>query len=197
MAFLSANFRPLTPGNSSTFANLYLYNCVADSFATCTTSGYFNDLVNVVQTGDKLWVSTSAPTNGLSFSGTFLNTGTAVSVNWDNTFRYETQMADISASSTNYFTVPPAGVIVSVFGTQWSAVTAASANIAFSIGTDAITGGAFAIPTTGAAGSSYSATPTAANVTDGIKYVKVVSDGASSTTAIATFGYKIICPAQI
>lgn len=171
------------------------YNSVSDSFATVAASGYFNSVINRVATGDKLWVKTA--TSGLSFSGTFRNNGANVFVDWDNTLRFQTQMADISAASTVYFSVPPAGVIVQTYATQWSAVTSASANITFAIAGTTITAGGFAIPTTGVAGSSYSATPTAANLTDGVKSVSASSDGASSTTAIATLGFKIICPAQI
>lgn len=194
MAFLSANFRPLTPGPSSTFPNLYLYNCVADTFATCTAANYFADLLNIVQTGDKLWVKTSAPTNGLSFSGTFLNDGTTVSVQWDNTLDFSTQMSDISAATTSYINVPPAGVITKVYAVKWSAITVASAVITFSIGSTAITTGAVTVTVAGDPGSIYSATPTALNLTSGSNAVKAVSDGGSTDTAIATVGFKIICP---
>lgn len=171
------------------------YSTAADSFATVATAQYFNPVINRVQTGDKLWVQTD--TAGLSFSGTFRNDGTNVYVDWDRTLFFTTQMADISAPSTIYFNAPPAGVIVETFATQWSAVTSASANISFAIGGVTITGGGFAVPTTGTAGTFYSAVPTALNVTSGTNVVSGISDGASSTTAIAILGYKIICPAQI
>lgn len=195
MAFDSTVFQSYAVTISNDYPQTYVYNAALDSFATVATAGYFNDLINRVATGDKLLVKTE--TSGLSFSGTFLNNGTTVSVNWDNTLRFETQMADVSAASTVFFSVPPAGIITQVYGTQWSAVTGSSAAVAFSIGSTAITGGSFNVTTSGVAGTSYSATPTALNVTDGSTAVKAVSDGASSTTAIMTLGFKIICPAQI
>lgn len=195
MAFNSAVFQSYSVSIGTDFPQTYLYNATVDSFATVASAGYFNDLVNRVATGDKLLVKTT--TSGLSFSGTFRNDGTNVYVDWDNTLRFETQMADVSSSSTVWFSVPPAGVITQVYGTLWSAVTVASANVAFSIGASAITGGGFAVTTSGVAGTSYSATPTAANTTDGATAVKAVSDGGSTTTAIMTLGFKIVCPAQI
>jgi hypothetical protein len=197
MAFDIDNFRPLTPGNSYDYPNLYLYNCVADSFATCVAANYFADLLNIVQTGDKIWVKTSSPTAGLSFSGTFLNTGSAVSVNWDNTLQFSTQMSDISATTTSYIAVPPAGVITQVYALKWSAITVASAVITFSIGTTAITSGAVTVTVAGDPGTLYTATPTALNVTNGTSSVKAVSGGESTDTAIANVGFKIVCPAQI
>lgn len=194
MSFNSALFTSYNVVTSD-YSNIYVYNCGDDSFATVAAASYFDSLVNSINTGDKLIVRTN--TSGLSFSGTFRNDGTNVYVDWDNTLRFETQMADISSSTTNYFSVPPAGVITEVYGTQWSAVTNDSAVITFSIATDAITGGALTVTTSGVAGTSYSATPTALNVTDGVKYVKAASNGGSSTTAIMTLGYKLICPAQI
>lgn len=195
MTFNPDFFQSYSVSITNDYAQTYVYNATSDSFATVAATGYFDDLVNRVATGDKLLVKTE--TSGLSFSGTFRNNGTNVYVDWDNTLRFETQMADVSAASTVWFSVPPAGVITQVYGTQWSAVTAANAAVAFSIGASAITGGSLTVTTSGVAGTSYSATPTAANTTDGSTAVKAVSDGASSTTAIMTLGFKIICPAQI
>jgi hypothetical protein len=177
-------------------ATIWQYNAGNDSFATVATAGYFSDEVNNMQTGDKLLVVTD--TDGLSFSGTIRSDGTNIFVDWDNTLRFETQMADVSAASTVYFNVPPAGVITQVYGVLWSAVTVASAIVTFSINTTAITTGVLTVTTAGAAGTLFSATPTALNITDGVDdYVKAASDGASTTTAIMTLGYKIICPARI
>lgn len=171
------------------------YNCEADNFATVATAGYFNSVISRVSTGDKLWVTTETP--GLSFSGTFRNDGVNVYVDWDNTLFFQTQMADVSAPSTIYFNAPPQGIITEVYGTQWSAVTVLDANITFAINGVNITGGAFSIAPSGTAGSFYSANPTALNVVPQSGVISASSDGASTTTAIATFGYKIICPAQI
>jgi hypothetical protein len=195
MSFNSDDFQSYAVTISNDFAQTYVYNAGADSFATVATAAYFNDLVYRVATGDKLLVKTE--TSGLSFSGTFLNDGTNVSVNWDNTLRFEARMDDISAASTVFFGATPAGVITQVYGTQWSAITVASSVITFSIGSTAITGGVLTVPTSGAAGSLYSATPTALNVPAGTSAVKAVSDGGGTTTAIMTLGFKIICPAQI
>lgn len=175
--------------------SVFSYSAGADSLATIAAAGYFNDAVNQVKTGDKILLSTS--TSNLSFSGTFRNDGSTVSIDFDNTLRFETQMADVSAASTVWVGVPPKGLIVQVYGVLWSPVTVASSIVTFSIGSTAITGGVLTIPTTGVAGQVYTATPTAANVTDGATAVKAVSDGGSTTTAIMTLGVKVICGAQI
>jgi hypothetical protein len=195
MAFDSTLFQSYSVSIGNDYSQTYVYNAAADSFATVATAGYFNSLVNRVATGDKLLVKTT--TANLSFSGTFRNNGTTVSVDWDNTLFFSTQMSNISAATTSYIAAPPAGVITAVTGVLWSAITVASTAIAFSIGSTAITGGSFTVGTSDAAGHVYSATPTALNVTDGATAVKAVSAGTSTTAAIMTVGFKIICPAQI
>lgn len=195
MAFDSTFFQSYSVSIGNDYSQTYVYNAAADSFSTVTTAGYFNSLVNRVATGDKLLVKTT--TANLSFSGTFRNNGTTVSVDWDNTLFFSTQMSNISAATTSYIAAPPAGVITAVTGVLWSAITVASTAIAFSIGSTAITGGSFTVGTSDAAGHVYSATPTALNVTDGATAVKAVSAGTSTTAAIMTVGFKIICPAQI
>lgn len=195
MAFDSTLFQSYSVSISNDYSQTYVYNAGDDSFATVAASGYFNDLVYRVATGDKLLVKTD--TNGLSFSGTFRNTGTAVVVDWDNTLFYQTQMADIAAASTAYIAVPPVGVITQISLLQWSAITVASSIVTYSIGTTAITGGAITVTTSGVAGQLWTATPTALNITNGTSAVKAVSDGGGTTTAIANVGFKIICPAQI
>lgn len=180
------------------YPNIWTYQALEDSFSTVAgNSAYFNDAYSLfpVHTGDKLICNTT--TAGLSFSGTFRISGTNIFVDWDRTFFFETQMSDVSAASTVWFSVPPAGIITQVYGTQWSAVTAANSIVTFSIGSTAITGGAITVTPSGVAGTSYSATPTALNITNGSTAVKAVSDGGSSTTAIMTLGFKIICPAQV
>lgn len=193
--FDSDLFQCLSATVSNDYPTLYCYNASADSFATVATADYFADLLYRVATGDKLIVKTT--TAGLSFSGTFRNNGTNVFVDWDNTLRLQTQMADISAASTAWIGVPPAGVITQVYGVLWSAITVASSVLTFSIGSTAITGGVLTVTTAGVAGQVYTATPTALNVADGATAVKVVSDGGGTTTAIMEVGFKIICPAQI
>jgi hypothetical protein len=180
---------------SDDLPTVFCYNAGADSLATVSAASYFDSLLYRVRTGDKVLIKTS--TSGLSYSGTFRNNGTNVFVDWDNTLRFQTQMADVSAASTAWIGVPPAGVITQVYGVLWSAVTVASSTVTFSIGASAITGGALTVTTAGAAGQVYTATPTALNITDGTTAVKAVSDGGSTTTAIMTLGFKIICPAQI
>lgn len=194
MSFNTDNFQVYNIVNQD-FPTIFCYNSGDDDFSDVAASDYFADLLYRVRTGDKLLVKTN--TSGLSFSGTFRNDGSNVYIDWDNTLFFETQMADVSAANTTWFTVPPAGVITKVYGTQWSAITSANAAVTFSIGGTAITGGSFNVLTSGSAGSVYSAIPTAANVTDGSTPVEAVSDGASSTAAIMTLGFKIICPAQI
>lgn len=194
MAFNQDNFKSYYLGTSD-FPQIYIYNALADSFATVAAASYFANLANVVLTGDKLLVKTT--TAGLSFSGTFRVSGTTVSVDWDNTLFFQTQMSDISAATTSYIAVPPAGVITQVYALKWSAITVASAVITFSIGSTAITTGAVTVTVAGDPGSLYTATPTALNLTSGSNAVKAVSDGGSTDTAIATVGFKIICPAQI
>lgn len=195
MALDLSLFQSYSVSITNDYSQTYVYNAAGDSFSAVATAGYFNALINRVTTGDKLLVKTE--TSGLSFSGTFRNNGTNVYVDWDNTLFFQTQMADISAASTAYIAVPPAGVITQVYLLQWSAITVASSIVTYSIGSTAITGGAITVTTAGVAGQLWTATPTAANITDGATPVKAVSDGGGTTTAIANVGFKIICPAQI
>jgi hypothetical protein len=198
MSFNQNNFRSYAL-TSSNYPQTYLYNSGADGFTTVAASQYFNALLSQVQTGDKILVQTASPTLGVSFSGTFRNDNTNVYVDWDRTLRFSVVLANISggSSSTAYFDLPPLGIITEVYGVQWNAVTVASAHITFAIGGTNITGAALTVPTTGAAGSSYTAVPTALNVTTGANSVSVSSDGGSTTSCSLTAGFKIICATSI
>jgi hypothetical protein len=176
-------------------ATIWRYNAGADSFATVAASAYFSDAIDDIDTGDKILVVTS--TDNLSFSGTARNDGTNIFIDWDRTLFFETQMSDISAATTSWITVPPVGLITQVYAVKWSAITVASAVITFSIGATAITTGVVTVTVAGDPGARYTATPSALNITDGSTAIKAVSDGGSTDAAIATVGFKIICPAQI
>lgn len=175
---------------------IWSYNST-DAFAPVAASAYFNDALLVVKTGDRLICNVGEDSITNSFGGTFRNDGTNVYVDWDRTYFFQTQMADVSAASTAYIGQAPAGIITQVYGVLWSAVTVASSIVTFSIGSTAITGGNFTVTTAGVAGQLYTATPTALNTTSAGNVVKAVSDGGSTTTAIMTLGYKIICPSQV
>jgi hypothetical protein len=196
MAFDITQFSPMTIGYNG-LARFFTYNAGSDSLATVIADGYFDDVITQVKTGDKILVTTT--TDGLSFSGTFRVdfTNQEVLTDWDRTYFFETQMSDISAATTSFITVPPVGVITEVYALKWSAITVASAVITFSIGSTAITGGVATVTVAGAAGTLYTGTPSALNITDGTSAVKAVSDGGSTDTAIATVGFKIVCPAQV
>lgn len=198
MAFTTTNFLLVSPGGS-TSPNAWSYNAGADSLATIAAANYFNPttfpVLNDIRSGDRVWINTT--TYNLCFMGTFLVNAGAITVAWDNTYYVQGQFANISgAASTIYFPFAPAGVVVKTFGTQFNAVTVASANISFSIGGVAITGAGFAVPTAGVAGTNYSGTPSALNITNGASVLSATSDGGSTTACILTVAAKIICGVQ-
>lgn len=194
MAFDSTQFESYAVTISKDYSQTFVYNAGADSFATVSANGYFDDLINRVATGDKLLVKTE--TSGLSFSGTFRNDGTDVFVDWDHTLWLSGQITDVSTASST-FICAPAGIITQVGGCLDTAITVANAVITFEIGGALITGSALAFTPAQAAGTRVAATPTAGNEIGAPGVIEIVSDGGSTTASRGNFFVKMICPARV
>lgn len=96
-------------------------------------------------------------------------------------------MTDVSAPSTSYLPSPVAGTISKVSVILANAITSANSVITTKIGSTAVTGGAITVAYSGsAAGSVFSATPTAANTVAVGDNINFTTDGASSTTSRGT-----------
>lgn len=99
--------------------------------------------------------------------------------------RYYTQtFADISAPSSVYFAVAARGKIKAIVVTLLNAITVADSNLTFKINGTTGTGTAVIAFTGSAVGSTFTLTPTALHIVDAGNIVEVITDGASSTTAI-------------
>lgn len=93
-------------------------------------------------------------------------------------------LADVSAPSSAYLQAPCAGTITKIYATLQGAITVADSAVTTSIGGVAITGGAMTIAQAGsAAGTKFSATPSAANTVAAGDLITVTTDGGSTTTA--------------
>lgn len=101
-------------------------------------------------------------------------------------------MADISTADTVYVPCPVSGTVTKVMATLKNAITVADSICTSGISGVAITGGGFtAAYTASAAGTTFTATPTAANTVAVGQYLSFTTDGASTTTAITTVTFLI------
>lgn len=102
---------------------------------------------------------------------------------------YVVTMADISTASSVFFSPGFRGKIVAAFVTIQNAITGSDSALSGKINGTAITGFTGTAAVSGsAAGTVFTmGTPTAANVVAAGDTVELITDGASSTTAIATW----------
>lgn len=101
-------------------------------------------------------------------------------------------MTDVSTASTSYIPSPVAGTISKVSIILSAAITGANSVVTTKIGSTAVTGGAVTLAYSGsAAGSVFSATPTAANTVAAGSNINFTTDGASSTTSRGTIVVEI------
>lgn len=195
MAFDSTLFQSYSVSISSDYAQTYVYNAGEDDLTDVYASGYFNDLLYRVTTGDKLLVKTE--TSGLSFSGTFRNDGTNVYVDWDRTYFFQDFISDVSTSLDNSYICVPAGIITQVGGTLNTPITVANATVTFNISGTPVTGATLVFTPAMSAGTRVVATPTAANIVAAAGTVQAISDGGSTTASRGNFFVKMICPSQV
>lgn len=102
---------------------------------------------------------------------------------------YVVTMADISAASSVFVAMQFRGRVMGAYVTIANAITTADSALTGKINGTAITGFTGTAAFTGsAAGTVFTmATPTAANIVAAGDNVELITDGASSTTAIATW----------
>lgn len=97
-------------------------------------------------------------------------------------------LADISTASSTFVAAPFRGKIVRAYSVIHAAITSADAVWTMEINGTAVTGVSVTVAnSSSAAGDVDSATPTGANYVNEGDTIEFISDGASSTTAPATF----------
>lgn len=198
MPFNADNFSPSSVRYQNK-ARLCTYYADTDALWTVAAAGYFNDVIDQIETGDKILITCSQELYPqLSYSGTFrIDADTSiVYLDLDNRHLITTFLTDVStASSTNL--PSPTGLILSFSGVLDTAITAASVNVIAKIGSTAITGASLTFTTAMSAGTVVSAFPTANYILSYPSQLVVESDGASSTTSRGNFMFEIACPAQV
>lgn len=101
-------------------------------------------------------------------------------------------MTDVSTASTSYIPSPVAGTISKIYVILGAAITVANSIVTAKIGATDVTDGAVTLAFTGsAAGSVFSATPSAANTVAAGSNINFTTDGASSTTSRGTIVVEI------
>lgn len=94
------------------------------------------------------------------------------------------QMTDVSAPTTLLVAPGFTGRIRRATSVLGGAITVADSNLKLQINTTDVTGGAWVVAQSGsAAGDIDQAIPTALNVFQATDHIRIVSDGASTTTA--------------
>jgi hypothetical protein len=97
-------------------------------------------------------------------------------------------MADVSAAASVWVVSPWDGYIKEIYSVINGAITGADAAITVEIGGVAVTGATITIANaSSAAGDVDVSYPTALNYVSKGQAIEIISDGASSTTAIGTF----------
>jgi hypothetical protein len=98
-----------------------------------------------------------------------------------------TQFTDISTASSEWVASPMAGKVIGIYVTLHTAITVANATVTAEIAGVPLTGLSITITQAGSApGSTFSGTPSGANTIAAGQALEIISDGASSTTAVAT-----------
>lgn len=110
----------------------------------------------------------------------------STSVKNTNTLSVQTHIMDISAASSGWVAVPLACKVIKIYITVDGAVDADTV-VTAKIGGASVTGGATTLTASGsAAGSSFNATPSAANTLTAGQAIEFAGDGGASTARIAT-----------
>lgn len=98
-----------------------------------------------------------------------------------------TQFTDISTASSEWVASPMAGKVIGIYVTLHTAITAANATVTAEIAGVPLTGLSITITQAGSApGSTFFGVPSGANTIASGQALEIISDGGSSTTAVAT-----------
>ena len=197
MAFTTLNFTPIG-GQSKRGAAPQEYSYrTTDSVATMDTSGYFNTVAALLDVGDRIRVqvvdSITAPTAITADQTLVVQANASGVIDTYNSkptdkIYLTVTMADISVPSSVWVTAPVACTFTKAYVTLNGAITAADSILTSKIATVAVTGGGATAANAGsAAGTVFTISPTAANTLIAGQALELITDGASSTTAIATW----------
>jgi hypothetical protein len=197
MTFAKLNFNPVGGQSKSGSAPQKFTYRTTDSIATCDSSGYFNDVTTLLHVGDIIEVqvvdSVTTPT-AVSGSGRLIvQSNTAGVVDTYNSLPQDkiyltVTMADISAASSVWVVAPVACTFTKAWITIANAITGSDSALTAKIATVAVTNGTATAAVSGsAAGTVFTMSPTAANTLTAGQSLELITDGASSTTAIATW----------
>lgn len=98
-----------------------------------------------------------------------------------------TQFTDISTASSEWVASPMAGKVIGIYVTLHGAITVANSTVTAEIAGVPLTGLSITITQAGsAAGSTFSGTPSGANAIAAGQALEIITDGASTTAAVAT-----------
>lgn len=101
-----------------------------------------------------------------------------------NQYALTVTLADVSAASNVFVAVPFNSTFVRAYATLGAAITVADSNLSFEKNGAVSFGSALVIAFTGsAAGTTFTFTPTINTSVNAGQFIKVITDGASTTTA--------------
>lgn len=175
----------INSGGAKGSVNIHTYKSAADTLATITASGYFDDFATTMQSNDLMYIQ------GSDANGMFVltNTSGVITANayaGDKVYLQGT-IADVSTAETIYFVSPIAGKITKITSIISAAITSVDAILTAKIATTAVTGGAITIAFTGSAvGTVDTVNPSAANTVAVGSNINVATNGASSTASVGT-----------
>ena len=196
MAFSKTNFSPVGSNAKRGIAPQKFSYKTTDSLATCATAGYFNTISTMLEIGDEIdviVVNSVTATTSVTDTGKLMIASNASGVvdTYDalgGKIYLTVTMADVSTPSSVWVVAPTGCKFTKLYSVINGAITVADAVITTEIGGTLVTNGGLTIATSGsAAGTVDSGTPTGANTLTAGQALEIITDGGSTTTAIATF----------
>ena len=189
MAF-DVNGLDINSGGAKGSVNIHTYKSAADTLATITASGYFDDFATAIQSNDLMYAQ------GSDANGWFVLTNTSgviTSTAAGESATYLTaRITDVSTAETVWTPCPVAGVITKIYSVIAGTIATAPAVLTTSIGGVGITDGVISITDSGsAAGDVDVVTPTALNVVAVGDALSVVTSGASTNAIQCEVLYEI------
>ena len=180
----------LNSGGAKGSVNIHAYKSSADTLATITASGYFDDYATAIASNDLMYAQ------GSDANGWFVltNTSNVITANAAGASKYylTARITDVSSAETVWTPVPTAGVITKIYSVIAGTIATAPAVLTCKINATGITDGVISITDSGsAAGDVDVVTPSALNVVAVGDALSVVTSAASTNAIQCEVLYEI------
>jgi hypothetical protein len=170
----------------------YVYYAGTDTKATVEASGYFNNAASLLAVGDKIMILADTYTMNVAV---LTNDGTTVTTSQRiaQAFRLPDASSKAADAAVTRFVAPFAGTITKVRAVLNAALAAADGTVTTAINGTGVTGGVVTLTqAASAAGSQFSASPSALNTVAAGDVITLTVGGGSTATATAGLQIEIL-----